>query len=94
MDHHLNASVAAQFEAFATGFRMLCDGPALRLFNCQVRGVGLACESPTGVAKPQSNIQAWLHSSGVRSPTLLYVMPIQHLEPVNTCETCCETSSS
>eukprot|EP00798_Chlamydomonas_sp_ICE-L_P023306 gene23306-30543_t len=35
VDHLLNKSVAPHFKAFSRGFRMLCDGPATRLFNPQ-----------------------------------------------------------
>lgn len=35
VDMLLNKSVAKQFNAFAMGFRILCDGPAIRLFNAQ-----------------------------------------------------------
>ncbi|PNH05535.1 Ubiquitin-protein ligase E3A, partial [Tetrabaena socialis] len=33
---HMEGSVEAQFQAFAEGFRVLCEGPALSLFNAQV----------------------------------------------------------
>ncbi len=36
-DFLLNRSIKKPFEAFASGFRILCDGPAMRLFNAQVR---------------------------------------------------------
>lgn len=36
-------SIKRQFEAFAAGFKILCDGPAIRLFNaCEVRSAALA----------------------------------------------------
>ncbi len=34
--YYLTDSVKWQFEAFARGFGVLCNGPALRLFNAQV----------------------------------------------------------
>lgn len=34
-DFLLNRSIKKPFEAFASGFRILCDGPAMRLFNAQ-----------------------------------------------------------
>jgi hypothetical protein len=38
-------SIRRQFEAFAHGFRILCDGPAIRLFNaCEVER--LVCGNP------------------------------------------------
>lgn len=37
-------SIRRQFEAFAAGFKILCDGPAIRLFNaCEVSGRDTAC---------------------------------------------------
>jgi hypothetical protein len=50
-------SISRQFEAFANGFRMLCDGPAIRLFNaCEVerlvRGAGQSMGSPDAVRGP------------------------------------------
>ena len=41
VDYLLNKSISKQFSAFSDGFRILCDGPATRLFNAQV---GLAAE--------------------------------------------------
>ncbi|KAJ9519970.1 hypothetical protein QJQ45_014702 [Haematococcus lacustris] len=35
VDYHLNSSVAWQYEAFSHGFRMLCDGPVLKLLRPQ-----------------------------------------------------------
>lgn len=35
VDELLNRSIGKQFSAFASGFRILCDGPAIRLFNAQ-----------------------------------------------------------
>lgn len=40
-------SIKRQFEAFAAGFKILCDGPAIRLFNacevsCAARALTLA----------------------------------------------------
>lgn len=38
-------SIRRQFEAFAAGFKILCDGPAIRLFNaCEVER--LVCGNP------------------------------------------------
>ncbi|GAX82001.1 hypothetical protein CEUSTIGMA_g9429.t1 [Chlamydomonas eustigma] len=37
VDFLLNKSIDSQFTAFSEGFRILCDGPATRLFNAQVR---------------------------------------------------------
>jgi hypothetical protein len=38
VEYLLSRSVQRQFEAFAVGFRILCHGPAIRLFNaCEVR---------------------------------------------------------
>ena len=34
----LKKSITKQYNAFAEGFRILCDGPATRLFNAQVCG--------------------------------------------------------
>ena len=31
----MNKSIEKQFKAFSEGFRILCDGPATRLFNAQ-----------------------------------------------------------
>ena len=36
VDYMLNKSITKQYNAFAEGFRILCDGPATRLFNAQV----------------------------------------------------------
>eukprot|EP00955_Chlamydomonas_euryale_P028873 304162-Chlamydomonas_euryale.AAC.1 len=36
VDYFLNRSIADSFDAFAQGFRILCDGPAIGLFNAQV----------------------------------------------------------
>jgi hypothetical protein len=36
VDFLLTKSINTQFTAFAEGFRILCDGPATRLFNAQV----------------------------------------------------------
>ena len=38
VDYMLNKSITKQYNAFAEGFRILCDGPATRLFNAQVCG--------------------------------------------------------
>lgn len=39
------SSIGRQFEAFSHGFRLLCDGPAIRLFNaCEVER--LVCGNP------------------------------------------------
>ncbi len=35
VDFLLNRSIEQQFKAFEEGFRILCDGPAMRLFNAQ-----------------------------------------------------------
>lgn len=42
VDYKLNTSCAHAFDAFATGFRVTCDGPALSLFNCQVGEVAVS----------------------------------------------------
>eukprot|EP00879_Flechtneria_rotunda_P005191 GHRR01005473.1.p1 GENE.GHRR01005473.1~~GHRR01005473.1.p1 ORF type:complete len:1380 (+),score=526.24 GHRR01005473.1:240-4379(+) len=45
VDYLLNRSIRRQFEAFAHGFKILCDGPAIRLFNaCEVER--LVCGNP------------------------------------------------
>ncbi|KIY99241.1 ubiquitin-protein ligase E3 A [Monoraphidium neglectum] len=45
VDYLLNRSIHRQFEAFFHGFRILCDGPAIRLFNaCEVER--LVCGNP------------------------------------------------
>eukprot|EP00878_Enallax_costatus_P021950 GHUV01023266.1.p1 GENE.GHUV01023266.1~~GHUV01023266.1.p1 ORF type:complete len:381 (+),score=138.82 GHUV01023266.1:606-1748(+) len=45
VDYLLNRSIRRQFEAFAAGFKILCDGPAIRLFNaCEVER--LVCGNP------------------------------------------------
>ena len=38
VDFWLQRSIRRQFDAFSSGFRILCDGPAIHLFNAQVRG--------------------------------------------------------
>ena len=40
VDYLLNKSIDKHFRAFSEGFRILCDGPATRLFNAQVTSVG------------------------------------------------------
>jgi len=45
VNHYLNVSIAKQFDYFSRGFRMVCDGPALRLFNVSELEV-LICGSP------------------------------------------------
>ncbi len=37
VNFYLYDSMKWQFEAFAKGFGVMCNGPALRLFNAQVR---------------------------------------------------------
>lgn len=45
VDYLLNRSIQRQFDAFYHGFRILCDGPAIRLFNaCEVER--LVCGNP------------------------------------------------
>ena len=40
-----HSSIARQFDAFLGGFKILCDGPAVRLFNaCEVER--LVCGNP------------------------------------------------
>lgn len=72
VDYLMYRSVDWQFNAFSHGFRMLCDGPAIHLFNAQVRGgsmslaaavlPGLACCSHVQmqVACGGSLWQRWL----------------------------------
>ena len=35
---HMERATAEQYESFAAGFRVLCEGPAMSLFNAQVGG--------------------------------------------------------
>ena len=52
VDYMLNKSITKQYNAFAEGFRILCDGPATRLFNAQVCGqLGVAQQPPRTMPK-------------------------------------------
>jgi hypothetical protein len=51
VDYLLSRSIRRQFEAFAAGFKILCDGPAIRLFNaCEVGGATVCGRSVDDLA--------------------------------------------
>ena len=64
VDQLLNRSVARQFDAFSRGFRILCDGPATRLFNSQVWHIlAGTLKSPCHLRQlPQMMLPALLHT--------------------------------
>lgn len=69
VDWWLNRSVEWQFNAFAQGFRMLCDGPAIRLFNSQVGRVQQqTCQHHWNQMHTRPKHTSWIPGAGAVPP--------------------------
>lgn len=62
VNYFLNRSISVNFSAFAKGFRILCDGPAIRLFNAQVRVCSCMCVGLRETCSTQVCMRACIHA--------------------------------
>jgi hypothetical protein len=73
VDYHLNHSVKWQFDAFSAGFGVLCNGPALRLFNAAV-----SRQYVDGIGRGEGNA---LTRACLRTALVLYLVSISQDAP-------------